>query len=110
MSALSFMSIGESEHFRCRVYLGSRDNDANETERVRFIERLASEGVVDCPAYDPWVRVLQARGWLSDTPKLETNPSGEGKIGRWRLTELGRAAWEKMRERDGLRVMAGVSR
>lgn len=50
----------------------------------------ASEGVIDCPAYDGFVAALQGRGWLPPKPDLEPNPDGEGKIGRWRLTDKGR--------------------
>jgi antirestriction protein ArdC len=47
-------------------------------------------GVVDCPAYDGFVAALQGRGWLPLEPELDGNPDGEGKIGRWRLTDKGR--------------------
>lgn len=96
MATLFFM--GETsmrEVFRCRVY------DAGETEddrpRADFVERLAGEGVIDCPAIDPWVAALQGRGWLPAEPELEPNPDGPGKLGRWRLTPEGREAWAAMK-------------
>jgi hypothetical protein len=94
MHTLIFMSRGEPEAFRCRIYGGV---DPDEEKRVSFVTSLAGPGVVDCPAYDPWVEKLQARGWLPDAPELEPNPDGPGRIGRWRLTDLGREEWDRMR-------------
>lgn len=82
----------EPETVRCRVYGGECED-----ERAAFVERLAREGVIDCPAYDPWVAALQARGWLPAAPDLEPNPDGPGKVGRWRLTDVGRDEWAKLR-------------
>ena len=45
----------------------------------------------------PWVAALQARGWLAPSPELEPNPDGPGKVGRWRLTDVGRAEWAAMK-------------
>jgi len=42
------------------------------------------------PAYDGFVAAMQGRGWLPIEPEFEPNPDGEGKIGRWRLTDKGR--------------------
>lgn len=85
---------GTPEAFRCRIY---DTEDSDEAARVAFVERLADDGVIDCPAYDAWVAVLQARGWLPPQPELELNPDGPGKIGRWKLTEAGRAERVAMR-------------
>jgi hypothetical protein len=82
------------ETFRCRIYGGE---DSDEAARVDFIERLATTGEIDCPAYDGWVAALQARGWLPAAPELEPNPVGPGKVGRWRLTDTGRTAWAAMK-------------
>ena len=82
------------ETFRCRIYGGE---DPDKAASVDFIERLATVGELDCPAYDGWVAALQARGWLADKPELEPNPDGPGKVGRWRLTDAGRAAWAAMK-------------
>lgn len=92
-STLSYMGCGEPEHFRCRVYGGDHDDD----ERRAFLERLAGEGVIDCPAIDPWIATLQARGWVAERPGLEANPDGPGRIGRWRLTSYGRQEWDRIR-------------
>ena len=88
---LNFMGDpGIVETFRARIYGGE---DPDEAARRDFIERLATVGVLDCPAYDDWVAALQARGWLPMLPELESNPKGPGKVGRWRLTDVGRAAY-----------------
>jgi hypothetical protein len=94
-SMLSYMGICEPEEVRARIYDG-RDTDDEEKWR-RFIEALAGPGVLDCPAYDPLVLVLQERGWLPSEPELEPNPDGPGRVGRWRLTDVGRRAWERLR-------------
>ena len=86
------MGAGEPETFRCRIYGVAEDPEA-EAKRRAFLAELAGPGVIDCPAIDPWVSALQERGWLPDSPELEPNPSGPGKLGRWRLTDTGRAAW-----------------
>lgn len=88
------MGVGDPETFRCRIY-GAED-DPDDIERAAFIDRLAGDGVIDCPAYDQWVIALIERGWLPDNPELEPNPDGPGRVGRWRLTDLGRAAWARM--------------
>lgn len=93
MPFLLFCGRGEPEEVRCRVYGGTDDAD---DERVAFVKSLAGGGVIDCPAYDPWVAALQERGWLPLTPELEPNPEGEGKVGRWRLTDKGRDEWARM--------------
>lgn len=89
MNTLLFMGEGEPEAFRCRIYGAADEPD----ERTAFVEQLAGPGVIDCPAYDPWVVALQARGWLPESPVLEPNPDGPGRIGRWSLTDKGRAEW-----------------
>ena len=89
------MGLGEPEVFRARVYGGAED--PAERERAEFIERLAGPGVIDCPAIDPWIAALQERGWLPAAPALEPNPTGEGKIGRWTLTDKGRTEWARMK-------------
>lgn len=91
-STLFPMGVGEPETFRCRIYGGEDD-----AERTAFLEQLAGEGAIDCPAIDPWVEALQARGWLANTPALEPNPDGPGRIGRWNLTDKGRAEWAQIR-------------
>lgn len=96
MPTLYFMGVPEmAETFRCRVY--GDEVTAEDRERAAFVDRLAGEGVIDCPAYDPWVAKLQERGWLAAQPELEPNPDGPGRIGRWRLTAHGRAEWSRMR-------------
>lgn len=103
MHTLYPMSQPETpEAFRCRIY-GTEDSD--EAARVAFVERLAAEGVIDCPAYDGWVAALQARGWLPPRPELVPNPDGPGRIGRWKLTEHGRTEWAAMR--DSARQLGG---
>jgi hypothetical protein len=96
MAFLQFMNRGEVEEVRCRVY-GADDN--GEDERAAFIRELAGPGVIDCPAYDGWVKALQGRGWLPEQPDLEPNPDGPGRIGRWRLTAKGLAETESIRAR-----------
>jgi hypothetical protein len=86
------MGAGEPETFRCRIYGVAEDPEA-EAARREFVAQLAGPGVIDCPAIDPWVCALQARGWLRAQPELEPNPDGPGKIGRWRLTAKGREEW-----------------
>lgn len=84
-----------AEAVRCRVY--GAEPDENDKARAAFVDRLAGEGVIDCPAYDPWIAKLQERGWLPERPELEPNPDGPGKIGRWRLTETGRREWATLK-------------
>lgn len=91
---LSFMGVDDPHEVRCRVYGAESDGEA---ERVAFVERLAGPGVIDCPAIDPWVEPLQARGWLPAAPDLEPNPDGPGRIGRWRLTDKGSEEWARMK-------------
>jgi hypothetical protein len=94
MNKLIFMGRHEDpEQVRCRIYDGE---DKDEAKRVSFVNELAGPGVVDCPAYDPWVAALQGKGWLAPTPELEPNQDGPGRIGRWRLTDLGREEWRRM--------------
>jgi hypothetical protein len=88
----------EPEHFRCRIYGDAPEPREAEAARVAFLELLAGEGALDCPAYDGWVAALQARGWLDDAPALEPDPDGPGRVGRWCLNEHGRAAWAALRE------------
>lgn len=100
---VSFRALGAGplEEFRCRIYDGVEvDHDA---ERVDFLEKLAGPGVVDCEAIDERVAAMQARGWLPEKPELEPNPDGEGRIGRWRMTDRGRAEWLEI-QRNGNRV------
>lgn len=84
---LSFMGQEPPEDVRCRVYVA---DDPAEQERVAFVRRLADAGILDCPAYDGWIAALLARGYV--TGELEPNPSGPGRVKRWRLSESGRAA------------------
>lgn len=93
-TALSFLGVGEPDYFRCRVYGGDVARDANELERHAFVQRLATTGVIDCPAYDEWIAALDARGWVAY--RMEPNPTGEGRVKRWRLTDVGREQWEGM--------------
>ena len=95
MTMLRFMGRDDPEEVRCRVYDGTT-YASEEAKRRAFIELLAGPGVIDCPAYDGWVAALQTRGWLARTPELEPNPDGPGRIGRWRLTDHGRAEWARM--------------
>jgi hypothetical protein len=101
MNKLIFMGRHEDpEQVRCRIYDGTTNDDGvtpDEAKRREFVAELAGPGVVDCPAIDPWVEKLQARGWLPDAPELEPNPDGRGRIGRWRLTDRGREEWDRMR-------------
>lgn len=93
MNTLLFVGDDRSqETFRGRVYGG----DTKDDPRRAFVHALATTGVVDCPAYDPWVAALQERGWLPLQPELEPNPDGPGRIGRWRLTPAGVEAWKEM--------------
>lgn len=86
----------EPETFRCRIY-GAPEDPAAEAARRAFVTELAGAGVIDCEAIDPWVCALQARGWLSDAPEIEPHPDGSGrKVGRWHLTDTGRAAWAEI--------------
>lgn len=95
MSTLRFMHPdAEPETFRPRIYGGNTDEDG----RIAFVTALAGPGMIDCQAYDEWVAKLQERGWLPAKPDLEPNPDGPGKIGRWRLTEVGRTEWAAMLE------------
>jgi hypothetical protein len=87
MHEMLFMGEGKPEAFRCRIYDGS---ERKPDPRADFVRLLAREGAIDCPAYDGWVAALQGRGWLAAAPELEPNPDGPGKIGRWRLTGIGR--------------------
>lgn len=96
MVTMLFMGVGEPEAFRCRVYGCDAEAD-EERQRLTFVKQLASDGVIDCPAFDGWVKALQGRGWLPEQPDLEPNPDGSGKVGRWRLTAKGLAATEAMR-------------
>ena len=86
------MGAGEPEVFRGRIYAAAEDPEA-EAKRRAFLAELAGPGVIDCEAIDPWTAALQERGWLPAQPELEPNPDGPGKVGRWRLTDTGRAAW-----------------
>jgi hypothetical protein len=99
MAALYFMGVHENgaEHVRCRVY-GDEVTDEDRA-RAEFVDRLGAEGVVDCPAIDPWVEKLQEKGWLAATPELEPHPELKGrKIGRWKLTHKGRQEWQNMKD------------
>lgn len=89
------MGAGEPEAFRCRIYSVAEDPEA-EAKRRAFLAELAGLGAIDCPAIDPWVCALQACGWLPARPELEPNLDGPGKVGRWRLTDTGRAAWAEI--------------
>lgn len=89
------MGAGEPETFRCRIYGVAEDPEA-ESKRRAFLAELAGPGVIDCPAIDPWVRALQARGWLPDRPVMEPHQDGVHKAGRWHLTDKGRAEWAKL--------------
>jgi DNA-binding MarR family transcriptional regulator len=76
------MGTDPPETFRCRIYGADRDD-----KRVAFIRRLATDGVLDTPAYDAWIAALDARGWV--TSEMETADGG-GRYKRWRLTATGR--------------------
>lgn len=89
---LYFMGQGDPEAVRARVY-----STAARDERADFLDKLAGEGVIDCPAYDAWTAALQARLWLPAAPELEPNPDGPGRLGRWRLTDKGRDEWARIR-------------
>lgn len=90
---LSFMGVDSPEEFRCRIY-GAQDTDEDERQRRAFLDTLATDGVLDCPAYDGWIRTLQGVGWVPDVPEFEPAPGG-GRYARWRLTARGHAAWRE---------------
>lgn len=96
MSAREYRLLGEGEPetFRCRVY---DSPDPWEARRAAFVELLSGPGVLDCPAYEKWVKALQERGWLDASPELERNPDGPGRVGRWRLNDRGRREWRAMK-------------
>lgn len=85
------MGVGEPEAVRCRVYGGEEVDPEEEAKRRAFVAKLADEGVIDCPAYDPWVAALQERGWLPARPDIEFYKAHV--VGRWRLTAKGREGW-----------------
>lgn len=72
-----------AEEFRGRVYAS---NDEQDEERRAFIDRLATSGVLECPAYDGWLAALEQRGWVRW--ESEQAPSG-GWYRRWYLSQLG---------------------
>lgn len=92
MKTLRFMGVGPDEAVRGRVYGCEPDRD--EGERRGFLAALAAEGVLDCPAYDGWIRSLQARGWVPKEPEFEAAPES-GRHARWRLTDIGRQEWDR---------------
>lgn len=94
--ALLFMGVGPEEEFRGRVY-GASDDDEEERRRRAFLEALATEGVLDCPAYDGWILALQDAGWVPSEPEFEPAEGG-GRYARWRLTPRGRAALNSMKK------------
>lgn len=85
---LQFMGMGAVETFRGRIYGHA---EAVEDERHAFVKALATTGVLDCPAYDGWVRALQMAGWLPSEPEYEPAEGG-GQHARWRLTPFGMEA------------------
>ena len=89
------MGVGDPEEVRVRVYGG--EVDPEDAKLAAFVDRLAGEGVIDCPAYDPWVAALRSQGWLPAGPRLEPNPEGPGRVGRWLLTPHGLAEWARIR-------------
>lgn len=98
-TALLFMGDENFEEtFRARVYIAE---DEQHRRRRAFVEELATNGVIDCPAYDRWVRALQSRGWLDEKPVLE--PFGDGTTrchGRWKLNAKGRTEWAAMKAKE----------
>ena len=86
------MGRADLEAFRCRVY-GSPDTD--EEQRRAFVDALAKDGVIECPAYDSWLGALEERGWIEGV--LEPNPNGPGYVKRWTLTEGGLVFWTKIK-------------
>lgn len=94
MRDLTFMGEDQPEAFRCRIYTG---DDPLEKQRRGFLTALENGGVIDCEAYDVWIESLDARGWL--TSELEPHPEVSGaKAKRWRLSDVGREAWGKIKE------------
>lgn len=87
MISLSFMGVCDPEPTRCRVYGSPLD----EERRADFIRRLATVGVLDCPAYDGWIDALKVRGWVPSEPDYEPANCG-GRYARWRLTPAGLVA------------------
>lgn len=83
MMKLLFMDEGPAEEFRGRVYVPRGEQ---EEERWAFLDRLATEGVIECPAYDGWLTALEQRGWVYW--EAERAPSG-GYHRRWHLSQLG---------------------
>jgi hypothetical protein len=90
MTTLRFMGSHDPhwrETFRCRVY--GYEPDEQDRKRVALVRQLATDGVLDCPAYEQAMAALEERGYA--TMALEPNPDGPGRVGRWRLTEEGLA-------------------
>lgn len=102
MGTITLLFMGDEnfeETFRARVYLAE---DERHRRRVAFVESLANEGVIDCPAYDGWIGALRDRGWLDERPVLEPiSRSNRLCHGRWKLNDKGRAEWAAMKARAG---------
>jgi hypothetical protein len=91
MKPLVFM--GEvPEVFRCRVYEAT---DPDEEQRTAFLYSLATEGVVECPAYDGWLAALKERGWVDH---VFVSAPGFGRYKRWSLSARGREEFAKILE------------
>lgn len=95
MTTLRAMGIGEPEEFRARIYDIEEDDG-----REAWLRALTTTGALDCPAYDPWVKALQERGWLPAEPEYEPAPGG-GRHARWRMTERGRRELAERSKSDG---------
>lgn len=95
-AVLRFMGQGEPETFRCRVYHPNGDAKGVERQRRDFVQLLATEGVIECPAYDNWLNALADRGYAAG--ELEPAPEhGPGaKVKRWRLTDAGQTWWRSL--------------
>lgn len=83
------MGVDEPEVFRCRIY------GAEEDKRVDLIKRMASSGVLDCPAYDGATAALACAGWAEMQLEPNHGPEG-GKVGRWRLTAAGETEMRRL--------------
>lgn len=102
MSTTTLLFMGDEtieETFRCRIYVA---DDEDYQQRRSFVESLAGDGVLDCPAFDNWIFALQARGWIDEKPAIEPIGDGSGRsYRRWKLNDKGRAEWAAMKERHG---------
>lgn len=91
---LRAMGVGQPETFRCRVYGGE---DEEEDRRRAFVNALATEGVLEAPVFDKWLKKLDSMGWVFSELIPIPNSQSEGKYKRWKLNEFGQQEWEKLK-------------